>query len=438
MRTDPAVEHEDHVVDVTDATLSRARARRRVVPPPEVAAEPDGPEPDARRRPRTLRNRPPRPRNTWPGRFWGLVLLALFAAPIAAPLALLALGVQASDVENREATELPAVEDLLALDVEAFTQLQGWFRDRLPGLDAAIAADAHFDLAVRGTSPNPDVVLGREGWLFLNWTLEQPCLDADDVAAVDGTVRRLRRAAREGGRQLVLLVVPDKAAVHPEMLRGPDRRRSCARANAEALAGGLADRNSLVPLDLLDGRAARGEPTYHQLDSHWTDEAAHAVVRLLVEHLGVDTSDARLVDTGTNPVPEDLRTLQGLRELRDDVCWAMVRPGVTVDRSSVDCRPEVQEPVVTRATTASSAPLLPPTTLVSDSFGLAMIEVLPAWFQRLTVLHKPDLQDFDLGATVEDSRIVVLQVVQRRLPAILGDPEIVSALERALATPYAS
>ncbi len=365
--------------------------------------------------------------------WWARLLSAMFIVMVCTPLLLLSQGVRPDHIEGRNPTPMPAAADILTGSQEALTALQLWYRDRLPGLDLAVAADARLDLSVFGRSPNPEVMLGREGWLFLKDVVELPCLTDAQVAGIDAIVERLQGAAHRGGRRLVLLLPPDKAAVHPDLL--PANTVSCSRANAEALAQGLAGQDVMVPLDVLDARAERGDSTYFDDDTHWTDEASLEVSDDLLDLLGADTSTGEFEIASTRSVPLNLKKMQGLPGRRDDDCWQTVRPGVTVEGRAEDCVFDITGPITTEATTAGEVDLLPSATLIFDSFGQRNLEVLPAWFTRLHAIYKPTIQDLSVGDEVRDSEIVVLEIGQALLGEVLGDEAFLAELTDALASP---
>lgn len=129
-----------------------------------------------------------------------------------------------------------------------------------------------------GLLQTPEVLVGRDGWLFLRSSLGP---DAAQLAAEAPRRQALFAAvaaeARALGIALVAVVVPDKARIHPEFAY-PDGVLPAAKAPlyadllAELRQAGIEAVDLAAPL--LAAKAAGAPPLYHPMDTHWYDTAA--------------------------------------------------------------------------------------------------------------------------------------------------------------------
>jgi hypothetical protein len=171
-------------------------------------------------------------------------------------------------------------------------------------------------------SPDGDVVVGRDGWLFLArggnaWMNQYRGLVAPPLGWVKDwrVVLAHRRAiAAEHGARCAQLVVPDKLALYPEL--APPGCEPLARRPAERLldAGVLHDTTYPVPALMA---AKRQAPVFPRTDTHVTAHGARTLYLTVMTQLGLRISGAHLdrpfdhhVDSGDlgrhfdPPVPE--------------------------------------------------------------------------------------------------------------------------------------
>ncbi len=128
-----------------------------------------------------------------------------------------------------------------------------------------------------GDVPGSDVVVGRDGWLFLRERVEMSA-----AAAAEGEVilsnlyAALRRSLRAHGTELVVMPLPRKAAVCAEQL--PVGLDPTAAIDASVLARfrGV----GLATVDVMaDWQSMECTDVYQRLDSHWALPARAAAVR---------------------------------------------------------------------------------------------------------------------------------------------------------------
>lgn len=141
-------------------------------------------------------------------------------------------------------------------------------------------------LGVLGESGSPQVVQGRDGFLFFAESLKEPPLTAGERAALCRKLMALEAALAADGRRLIVLIAPDKRSVYPErlpahVLRGED---TLAQLNAELSSCGL---TVLDAQGLLTAHKSEGL-MYFRGDSHWNARGARLVYRELMALVGAE------------------------------------------------------------------------------------------------------------------------------------------------------
>lgn len=397
------------------------------------------------------RSRPPASRPRRLGR-WAVVVW--FSLLLGLPPLLLLAGLRPPEIEKRLPAEAPGFFAGAVLDSDWYAQVGAWFSDRLPGRDRAIAADALIDLGLFGESPNPRVVLGADGWLFLRDEIEVPCYPAARVQAAADEVALVERVLHLAGKDLLFLVAPNKSAIYPDRLGGLADEAACAVANRAAFRGLLAAAGVAGYLDtwsVLDSAAAAaGTGTvYYHLDTHWNNLGAGAVAAAAVERLapGLWEPDS-FVLTGTERRVGDLGELMGVPLMEEVELWEVHRGE----------EPQISREALARGVQAVVSTLVnlpavePSAFMIHDSMGYRLAPLLRPYFFDLTTVRplgasesfgtdrawfgeRLAASDLLIVVTVERSTIARLQggLAADVIGALAGDlPHRELALSRAM------
>lgn len=151
------------------------------------------------------------------------------------------------------------------------------------------------------------VLVGQQGWLY---SREEYATVPDAAGAIEATVGRIasvRSSLAAQGVDLVVALVPAKAAMVPE--HAPAPLPAAAAARYEALVTQLRDAGVIVT-DLRTPLAGLpdGTPAYLRTDTHWTPEGAAAaaagIARTINEHAPFDDLGQRRYRTEDGPARE--------------------------------------------------------------------------------------------------------------------------------------
>mgnify|MGYP000220314150 CR=1 FL=1 len=146
---------------------------------------------------------------------------------------------------------------------------------------------------VLNSSGTARVLFGRDDWLFLRENVEIALgrLDGVSVEEADRAVRELAAILDEQGVELWIAPIPPKPEIEPDRFSGrfgqsdtvpPDDLRTSLYAGWERLPN-----VSVLPIrDLMKERAARGESSFLERDTHWTPSAMEAVAGMMAKRLG--------------------------------------------------------------------------------------------------------------------------------------------------------
>ena len=363
------------------------------------------------------------------------------------PAAAGALGLRAQPLENRPLADAPS----LSTGWKVFDESSAWVQDHLPVRNAAVEAqrsvarELFADPATVGSNlvdgvAYPLVVQGRgEGndqWLYFGRDFQNACHPS---AGVEQTVARLQRLAqvlRAAGKEVAVVVAPDKSSIVTDQLPERYLGRRCAAERKAQFWAAYAGRDP----DLLDLRPAlravdRGpERAYLRSDSHWTPRGALASARTVVDHLSPGTW--RPGDIHPGPVVRKRGDLGAvlLEDRTDQV------PGFSVRRDGVTAGPSTLNGHYTYRYSNSSrdpsALVRGQTAWIGDSFTYTSRPQWSPWFERVTTRHRANTERSLVMSELVGADAVVFEVVERDAAAgSLGtvDDAFLDALQTRLA-----
>lgn len=359
------------------------------------------------------------------------------------PLTAMAFGSRAKPIENRPLSSAPSLSD----GWDIFDTSTDYLVDRLTIRPQSVRYDAWVDINIFnenpsfGQSANPEVIIGRNGWLFLAGELSNACfpgLSSDDVV---NRWDRLVRIISASGRKVALAIPPDKSTVYPEMMPLDSPNWECAETNRKELWDRL-DPNKvagLLPLHSAIDKAkvATREILYHRMDTHWNTVGSTVMIQEIIKSLAPELwFDEDVKDGGRSDYYGDLTSLMGAQEKDKSPGRNILRPGVE-EKYSKDATLDGGSPVIiSENTTHNERDLLPgKTLLVYDSFGDVAIESFRPFVKYLTAIQWFNSSHSDMIDKIEESNTVVLESVERgihfRAQSWLTD-EFLKSLEERL------
>jgi hypothetical protein len=367
-----------------------------------------------------------------------LACVVLLLLPLILPQGLALLGVSEGlkAQENRLKTPLPPLS-LAFSDFKGFSkQLSASYRETFPFRDWMIRAGNTLKLAVFRESPSKNVILGQDGWLFVNMEMDlEDWLGVDlyspeELAkAVDVLTKRRDWLARHGS-EMLLVVAPNKGAIYGEFMP-PSMRKLSPITRLDQL--GEAMKGAGIPfLDLrkalTDAKSIRRD--YWKTDTHWNG-------------LGAFMGSAAIVDAlrGRFPNMPPLRAED--YEVREsdipggDLAAMLLLENTSMREQGIDMIPRAPnrarpaEPkgyknpatlsgrdLIIRETGDAT---LPKAVIFRDSFSSAAWPFLAERFQRSVFIWEHRFQPHIVLAEKPD--VVIYEAVERYQHALFGFPE---------------
>lgn len=365
------------------------------------------------------------------------LLLVAFVAALAMPAAVMTMGPRGGDVAvtGEKLAPLPSLPRGGRAWAELPGGLRAWFRDRFGLRQLLIHWNAKLQVHALGVTSSPQVVLGRDRWLYYagernveDYRAVDP-FSASDLEKYRVAIEHWHAFLDARGIPLVLVVAPNKSTVYPEHLPawmtrvGPETR-------TDQLVRHLRERSGIEVLDLrpwVIEAKTWGPPLFFRTDTHWNALGAFAGYRGLATRLAtifprVRVPEAAEYELRIHPAPGgDMARFLALPEL-DDEAVSLVPATPAPDRGAgAEAQAKLQDMryVSRGATDRAGAPIVR-ALIFHDSFAGALMPYLGDLFGHAEYRWSRKF-DYDLVER-EHPEVVVFEVVERALMAWTPDP----------------
>lgn len=360
----------------------------------------------------------------------GYILFAvLFFVMCALPV--LGMPLERASVEGEELAPLPKLYTREEGINSAFgEETETWLVQNFAGREELVTANARLRQAVFATSAEGQVILGEDGWLFYELTLEDYLgtdpLSEQEMVDIAATMALIQEYANDMGSDFLFTVAPNKNSIHGEYM--PYYTVPAREENDLAALAGVLDEADVSYLDLY-GILKDTEGLYYKRDTHWNNEGARVAYDEMMNQLGQPHDSFATAPTSTVPI-EALKNGQIGRADLDRLLYPV--DGVSEDGIEFDIDYDslyrFEGParvnlgrLVTKSDVAEGSLLM-----FRDSFGNALIQFVSTAFGDVTYIsatpHTPDL--------LQPGQTLVIEIVQRNLRVLLAQAPRMPAPER--------
>ncbi len=274
--------------------------------------------------------------------------------------------------------------------------------------EAVPADDNYFPLDVYR-----DVILGREGWLFLYGENEfegyqgTNILSQDEMAEYLNVLKKLKAVCDAKGKELYFYVAPNKSVVYSQYMPTVEVVNEWRRLQQMYnYVQNNSDVNFIYPLGD-EFIASQRYQVYYKYDSHWNHLGGLFGVNALYDAMGVEHLDPMNYIVGEQDAEKyELYYYMGIPE-------DMVVHNDT--EMTVDYKPEIPvngldvEKMVCRTT--SGGQIDKKLCLIGDSFRVNMMPYLAKDFTKCTFAHRDYMNQ--IHSDVKDADVIVVEAVER-------------------------
>lgn len=355
--------------------------------------------------------------------------IAVFFVVCALPAVLMPVLSASTSAEKRTLSDPPQLFKDGAVNSEFGTEAETWLSEHFAGRSQLVTLHARLEQALFATSAESQVILGREGWLFYEPTLDdylgvEP-YSARELYALAAVERLMQQYVEANGGRYAATVAPNKNSIYGEYM--PYFTHSARGQSGLAALPAAMQAQGVNYVDLYGLlTAAKGQvQLYHKRDTHWNNYGARLAYNALLEavdqpHDAFDDAAYTVEKTWEGDLDVLLLPAGGVPD--DQMTYNIPFAQLFTYRGSANV--ELAR-VLTRGTGSGS--LL----MYRDSFGNALLPFVATAFQDATFLRA---NPFDL-TRMEPGQTVLTEIVERNLRELLGPAPVMPAPETAIPTP---
>jgi len=323
-----------------------------------------------------------------------VALVGLFLISIYAPGIKMVTSEQVdwSFEEKRKLARLPAVE----MSVESLKRLpsgfEAFFNDHFGFRDDLIRNFNQFVSRWFGKSPVPDVLLGRDGWLYYTQDmLIQDYLGLDpfteaELEHIKENLEKKRDWLAARGVRYLFVVPPNKQTLYPDYLPEHLQARR-GRSRFDQLVPYLEQHSDFEILDLREPlrRARARHRVYHRTDSHWNLRGAYVGGREIRARMQALFPEARFPpleyrETGTRARKGgDLAVMLKMADTMTEEYPVCNFTDTAVERRPIELR-AWDSPLIPFVTESTQGPIR--AVVFRDSFAIDLVPVLANQFEK--------------------------------------------------------
>ncbi len=339
--------------------------------------------------------------------FWSKLYIALCLALLLSPfLGMWALG-PAEAAANQVLTPAPSLHSRDgSWNGRVLNDSADYLADHFALRQQLVSLWSGLNAKLLRSSPEEQVILGREGWLFFSETLDDytgQALSDEELAAAAARLAGLQAECERRGARFLLVIVPNKNSLYPQFMPAayPENHRA---GNWEKLRP-LLDETGVAYVDLF----ALPLP-YYRTDTHWTAEGAAMAADRLLAALGRESAYA------AGPFGKEQEASPG--DLFEMLYPAGQATEETLAYTGELCfehlsRPNGGNAITIRTSGEGEGSLF----CWRDSFGVALYPYLASAFREAEFSRSTD---YSLPEGAYD--VVILELVERNLPQLIEEP----------------
>lgn len=298
--------------------------------------------------------------------------------------------------ENRDLAPLPQFSFSRAGIFNYAKNYEDYFNDHFGFREIFIIIANHTDYKLFKHSNNPDVIIGKNDYLFYAKTLNdynKISLTDENISVIASKLELLQNELKRRNIRFLFFVAPNKNTIYPEFM--PKESKNYMISNYEKLAMEMNKRNiNFIDLKPYFEEQKSNYNLYYKRDTHWNLTAAALVGQILLEKLGY-ADIPRIVSFESYSKIGDLDKMLGFNNSENAL-----------------------KPVFEYRDAFSK---LPKTIWYRDSFSVNLLPYISPYFLELQNYHyasEPFVDTFP--PHMANTELVVFEVVERDIPSLLN------------------
>lgn len=354
------------------------------------------------------------------------IYIGIFLLIISIPFLCMTFYKTDMSVEKRYAQAIPKLMQDGKINIEYFDQWDDYVTDHFAFRQELSTIDAIVMSKIFRESNTEKVMIGREGWLYFQETLDdylgRNVLNEREIHNCAKVISLMQERAEAKGCSFVMTVAPNKNSLYPDNM--PKRLiKESNDNNFSNLVPELA-KQEVHFVNLHEVFNNNSKIMYHKLDSHWNNEGATIACGALLDYVDKDHIDY------TNEASHIEKNFSG--DLKGMIYpkWNLLDDNVIYDRehiySYVGNVKNTEDMVIETENPGAQGSVV----MFRDSFGNALLPYVADEFEHgfFTKAVPFNIELIDSY----DADTMILEVVERHIPTLISKVPLMVAPEREI------
>lgn len=191
--------------------------------------------------------------------------------------------------EKRKLSEFPKIKtENNKINFEYFDEFESYFSEHFAFRQTLVTLDGYFKSKLLGTSSNDNVIVGKEGWLYYEETINDylniNTLSNRGINNIKNNLEIINDYCTSNNVNFIFTVAPNKNSIYPEYMPSnycPTNNED----NYQRLFEILDENFPYCDMKEVFLNTNSNIPLYHKEDTHWNNLGAYAVHARLMEML---------------------------------------------------------------------------------------------------------------------------------------------------------
>ena len=222
----------------------------------------------------------------------------LFLIICAVPAVLMPFIKSEDTKENRKLSQFPEIKkEDGSLNTEWAKEFDTYFSEHFAFRSDLVNAHNTMLDTVFGSSGEDDVIIGKEGWLYYSYTVDDFMgtnkMTDTEIEDIAKKLKKMQDYAEKNGSKLIFAGVPNKNTVYPEFMPYNYMERT-EISDLERLERVLEKEGvNYCSLEnvLKEQKPADSDLLYHKEDTHWNNYGAYTAYNALFDMAGIEKID---------------------------------------------------------------------------------------------------------------------------------------------------
>lgn len=198
-----------------------------------------------------------------------------------------------SSSENRELAPVPVLMNEEGVNMNFFNECDSYVSDHIGLRSELVAANTAVYTGVFHMSPEDDVIMGNNGWLYYSETLDDyynvPTISDRGINNIAYSMKLLSDNITASGSEFVLCFAPNKNTLYPDNMPS-NYIQSANVGNLERVEAAMVN-YGVNYLSLKDLFNSKDEVYYRAKDSHWNYEGALIAYNAIMDKTTLSHND---------------------------------------------------------------------------------------------------------------------------------------------------